>query len=103
MTNSRDLFFWIDTDTVKRNLIFIASDLYGLTTCLKEFARLRSNWTKKIALHLSVHVFSTKVLIGDTILTSPNGDGNAILRGLRATRRSRRLQCKGSTLISQLL
>ena len=30
---------------------------------------------------LSVNVFSTKVLIGDTIFTSPNGDGTAILRG----------------------
>ena len=30
---------------------------------------------------LSVNVFSTKVLIGDTIFTSPTGDGTAILRG----------------------
>ena len=36
---------------------------------------------KKNALYLSVNVFSTKVLIGDTIFTSPNGDGTAILRG----------------------
>ena len=36
---------------------------------------------KKKALYLSVNVFSTKVLIGDTIFTSPNGDGTAILRG----------------------
>ena len=36
---------------------------------------------KKNALYLSVNVFSTKVLIGDTIITSPNGDGIAILRG----------------------
>ena len=36
---------------------------------------------KKNALYLSVNVFSTKVLIGDTILTSPTGDGTAILRG----------------------
>ena len=28
----------------------------------------------------SVHVFSTHVLIGDTIFTSPTGDGTAILR-----------------------
>ena len=33
------------------------------------------------ALYLSVNVFSTKVLIGDTIFTSPTGDGTAILRG----------------------
>ena len=36
---------------------------------------------KKDALYLSVNVFSTKVQIGDTILTSPTGDGTAILRG----------------------
>ena len=34
---------------------------------------------KKYALYLSVNVFSTKVLIGDTIFTSPNGNGTAIL------------------------
>ena len=33
---------------------------------------------KKNALFLSVNVFSTKVLIGDTIFTSPTGDGTAI-------------------------
>ena len=36
---------------------------------------------KKKALYLSVNVFSTKVLIGDTIFTSPNGDRTAILHG----------------------
>ena len=36
---------------------------------------------RKNALYLSVNVFSTKVLIGDTILTSPTGDGTAILCG----------------------
>ena len=36
---------------------------------------------KKNGRHLSVNVFSTKVLIGDTIFTSPTGDGTAILRG----------------------
>ena len=39
-------------------------------------------WWKKIALYLSVNVFSRKVLIGDTIFTSPCGDGTAILSGL---------------------
>ena len=40
------------------------------------------NWVlKKCTFYLSVNVFSTKVLIGDTIFTSPNGDGTAILRG----------------------
>ena len=47
--------------------------------------RQRTGWMKnpkkKKHFHLSVNVFSTKVLIGDTIFTSPNGDGTAILRG----------------------
>ena len=38
-------------------------------------------WWKKIALYLSVDVFSRKVLIGDTIFTSHWGDGTAVLRG----------------------
>ena len=37
--------------------------------------------SEKKALYSSVNVFSTKVLIGDTILTSPTGDGTAILHG----------------------
>jgi len=37
---------------------------------------------KKNVLNLSDNVFSTKVLFGDTIFTSPSGDGTAILRGL---------------------
>ena len=36
---------------------------------------------KKKALYLSVNVFSRKVLIGDTIFTSPTGDGTAIIHG----------------------
>ena len=36
---------------------------------------------QKKALYLSSKVFSTKVLIGDTIFTSPTGDGIVILRG----------------------
>ena len=34
--------------------------------------------TKKNPHFFSVNVFSTKVLIGDTIFTSPTGDGTAI-------------------------
>ena len=33
---------------------------------------------------LSINVFSTKILIEDTIFTSPTGDGTAILCGLRS-------------------
>ena len=36
---------------------------------------------KKNARYFSVKVFSTKVLIGDTIYRSPTGDRTAILRG----------------------
>ena len=44
--------------------------------------RVHHEKKKKIALfYLSVNVFSTKVLIGDTIFTSLSGDGTAILRG----------------------
>ena len=35
------------------------------------------------ALYLCSNVFSTKVGIGDSIFTSPTGDGTAILRGHR--------------------
>ena len=43
--------------------------------------RVRSHTWEKKALYLSVNVFSTKVPIGDTIFTSPNGDGTTILHG----------------------
>ena len=36
---------------------------------------------KTMHFYLSVNVFSMEVLIGDTILTSPTGDGTPILRG----------------------
>ena len=60
--------------------------------CVKcECKSIRSEWSSAIMFcclnliikkkSLSVNVFSTKVLIGDTIFTSPNGDGTAILRG----------------------
>ena len=35
-------------------------------------------WLKNTLFFFSVNVFSTKVLIGDTIFTSPTGDGTAI-------------------------
>ena len=38
-------------------------------------------WPRKKAFYLSTNVFSKKVLIRDTIFTSPTGDGTAILRG----------------------
>ena len=57
---------------------------------------------KKKALYLSVNVFSTKVLIGDTIFTSPNGDGTAILRGHPSHAKVSLLAVKGSNFISQL-
>ena len=41
----------------------------------------RQFFTFKRALYLSVNVFITGVLIGDTIFISPTGDGTAILHG----------------------
>ena len=42
----------------------------------------RNHWQRKQkALYLSVNEFSTKVPVGDTIFTSPTGDGTVILRG----------------------
>ena len=58
---------------------------------------------KKKALYLSVNIFSTKVLIGDTIfLRLLIETGPPFYVVTRATRRSSRLQDKGSTFISQL-
>ena len=56
---------------------------------------------------MSVNVFSRKVLIGDTIFTSPtgdgeDGDGNGILRGHQSHAKVYHLQSKGSTFMSQL-
>ena len=53
--------------------------------------------------YLSINVFSTKVLIGeDTIfLRLLMETGPPFYVVIRATRRSRRLQCRGSTFISQ--
>ena len=44
---------------------------------------------KKIAFYLSVNAFSTKVLIGDTIL-APTGDCPRIPRGGQLSRKKRR-------------
>ena len=59
---------------------------------------------RKKALYLSVNVFSTKLLIGDTILTSPvlRETGPPFDVVIRAMRRCSHLQCKRSTFISQL-
>ena len=59
---------------------------YSRRNCLEGKKQLTISTSKsdgyiKKALYLSVNVFSTKVLIGDTIFTSPTGDGTAILRG----------------------
>ena len=66
-----------------------------------DVARRAPLWrNKKIALYLSVNVFSTKILI--LIFTSTTVDGTVILRGhpSHAKLRSSRLQCKGTTFIS---
>ena len=56
-------------------LSYEATDVGSCQLCVHMF-----HW-KKNALYLSVNVFSTKVLVGDTIFTSLTGDGTAILRG----------------------
>ena len=58
---------------------------------------------KKSALYLSVNVFSTELLIGDNIfLRFLLEKGPPFYMVIRATRRLSRLQCEGSTFISQL-
>ena len=49
-------------------------------------------------IYLSVNVFSTKGLIGDTIFMSPPGDRTAILRVHPSHRRSSHLQTVPSVL-----
>ena len=65
-----------DTLTVTRNVNFTLSLFIEINSV--SFIR---NYYLKNALYLSVNVFSTKVLIGDTIFTSPTGDRTVILRG----------------------
>ena len=52
---------------------------YGSATYCKCFLNKKNG--RKNALYLSVNVFRMKVLIGNTIFTSPTGDGTAILCG----------------------
>ena len=66
------------------------------------FKKQQQQQQQQNALYLSVNVFSTKVLLGDTILTSPTVDGPPFYVVIRATRRSSQLQGRGSTFISQL-
>ena len=66
------------------------------------FKKQQQQQQQQNALYLSVNVFSTKVLLGDTILTSPTVDGPPFYVVIRARRRSSQLQGRGSTFISQL-
>ena len=54
---------------------------------------------KENVLYLSVNVFSTKILIGDTIFLET---GPPFYVVMQATQRSSHLQGKGSTFISKL-
>ena len=56
----------------------------------------------KNALYLSVNIFSTKDQLGTLFFTSLTEGGSLFYVVIRATRRSSRLQSKGSTFISQL-
>ena len=55
----------------------IASSSCSSSTTMKYLMRVK----KKKTVYLGVKVFSNKVLTGDTIFTSPTGDGTAILQG----------------------
>ena len=46
-----------------------------------QFTKKSVIYVQSYCIAKSVNVFSTKVLIGDAIFTSPNGDGTAISRG----------------------
>ena len=64
---------------------------------------LMANCKWKKALYVSVNVCSKKVLIGDTILFRLLLEtGPPFYMVIKATQSSSRLQCKGSTFISQL-
>ena len=65
-----------NTLTVTRNMNFTLSLFIEINSI-----SLIRNYYQKNALCLSVNVFSAKVLIGDTIFTSPTGEETAILRG----------------------
>ena len=83
------------------SLSLFSSFVQGLCLTGVEW-KCSGNWVlKKCTFYLSVNVFSTKVLIGDTILRLLIKTGPPFYGVIRATRRSRRLQWKGSTFISQ--
>ena len=85
-------FFFLQISWIKWNSISACRDIFScikaatLVNKLHFFHEKNTELFKKIkTLYLSVNVFSSKVLIGDTIFTSPtgdgvDGDGNAILR-----------------------
>ena len=85
ISSDYQLLSWETNELGSQSLVF---DLFNVsrTPSAKRFevhilAKIQNLKKLKNALYLSVSVFSTKVLIGDTIFTSPNGDGTAILRG----------------------
>ena len=80
----------------------VASRLLGGHFVGGEFFSRGHAIVEKKVLYLSVNVFSTKVLIGNTILRVPMETGPPFYVVIRAKQRSRRLQCKDSTFISQL-
>ena len=83
----------IGPESVLRSFVFRIKGVVSsivLTIEKRELCTLVKLWGKqnvflpiceKSALYLIVNVFSTKILIGDTILTAPTGQGIAILRG----------------------
>ena len=63
-------------------VVLLTGNVFVSLTGWSKFT-MRLDQKKKIffSVSLSVNAFSTKVLIGDTIFTSPTGDETAILRG----------------------
>ena len=56
--------------------------MFHVQKCFNAKSRISSFLNvKEMHIYLSVNVFSTKGLIGDTIFISPTGDTTAILRG----------------------
>ena len=69
---------WVLATIGKQTLKVVT--LYFRLTSVKVLIVTSDYLAKKKALYLSVNVFSIKILIGDTIFTSPTGDETAILR-----------------------
>ena len=90
--------FFLQVSWIKWNSISSGRNIFSFIKAEQLVNKLHFFFMKKyriMTLYLSVNVFSTKVLIGDTIFTSPtgDGDGNATLRGHHYIQRSHSVTC----------